>query len=235
MSNATTLEDLMKKYLSDDTPLGTPDSYDVYKHKNNLSSVKSYTDAVNSLYASSKKKLSSYGANSRKINNKGLQNSGYATYVDNLSKKSFGSGLTSLKDQYSDNEAKVRSSYASYLEKYKDKQSQVKNNVMSHLISNDVVDINTAIAYGVNAGLSHEDAEAVGQNAYNITKQKVLNKILEQTVSLGLDTDGAKMLALKMGVNEDDADGIAKEVGELLEYYRNLSDDYLEYLESRSR
>ena len=122
----------------------------------------------------------------------------------------------------------------SYLEKYHDKQSKIKDNVLSHLIDNDVVDINTAIAYGVNSGLSREDAEIVGKNAYEITKQKVLNNILTQTVSLGLDEDGAKMLALKMGLSDDDAAEIAKEVGELLKYYRNLSDDYLDFLENRS-
>jgi hypothetical protein len=106
---------------------------------------------------------------------------------------------------------------------------------MSHLIDNDIVDINTAIAYGVTAGLSKEDATLVGQSAYEVTKQKVLNKILEQTVSLGLDTEGAKMLAIKMGVSESDAEEIAKEVGEMLDYYRNLSDDYLEFLENRSK
>ena len=235
MSKATTLEDLMNKYLSKNPTLGTPDTYDVYKHKNDLSSVKSYTDAVNSLYASSKKASSSYGANNRKITNKGLQNSGYSTYIDDLAKNSFTSGLKSLNDEYAQKENKNRASYVSYLEKYRDKQNQVKDNVMSHLISNDIVDINTAIAYGVNSGLSREDAEIIGASAYEITKQKVLNKILEQTVSLGLDQDGAKMLALKMGVNDTDADKIAKEVGEMLEYYRNLSDDYLEFLENRSK
>ena len=235
MSKATTLEELMKKYLSKNPTLGTPDSYDVYKHKNDLSSVKSYTDAVNSLYASSKKNTSSYGVNNRKMSNKGLQNSGYATYVDNLAKDSFTLGLNSLNAERAKKENEARSSYASYLEKYKDKQNKVKDDVMSHLIGNDIVDINTAIAYGVTAGLSREDAEIVGQSAYEITKQKVLNKILEQTVSLGLDEEGAKMLALKMGVNDSDAEGIAKEVGELLKHYRDLSDDYLEVLENRSK
>lgn len=235
MSKATTLEELMKKYLSKNPTLGTPDTYDVYKHKNGLSTTKSYTDAVNLIYASSKKNMSSYGANNRLINNKGLQNSGYATYIDDLSENSFASELQSLKDLYSSNESKNRSAYASYLEKYRDKQTQIKDNVMSHLIDNDIVDINTAIAYGVNAGLSREDAEIVGKNAYDITKQKVLNKILEQTVSLGLDKEGAKMLALKMGISNSDADAIANEVSELLKYYRDLSADYLEFLESRSK
>lgn len=234
MSKATTLEDLMKKYLSKNPTLGTPDSYDLYKHKNGISTVKSYTDAVNSLYASSKKNSSSYGVNNRVISNKGLQNSGYADYINDLAENSFTSGLKSLNDRYSAKESKTRSSYASYLEKYHDKQSKIKDNVLSHLIDNDVVDINTAIAYGVNSGLSREDAEIVGKNAYEITKQKVLNNILTQTVSLGLDEDGAKMLALKMGLSDDDAAEIAKEVGELLKYYRNLSDDYLDFLENRS-
>ncbi len=234
MTKAATLEELVKKYLSGKTVQNEPDSYDIYKHKNGLASSKSYSDAVSSLYASSKRELSTYGANDRKISNKGLQNSGYAEYIDSLAKKSFESGESSLKASYADSEAKSRGSYASYLEKYQDKQASVKNSVMSHLINNDVVDLGTAVAYGLSAGLSHEDAVSVGQSAYEITKQRVFNNILRQTVSLGLDKDGAKALALKMGVSEEDASGFADEIDELLKYYGNISEEYLEYLEQRS-
>ena len=234
MAKLTSLEDLIKNHLDKIGTNGKPDSYDLYKHKNSLSGVKSYSDAVNSLYASSKKSMSSYGANKRYIHNKGLQNSGYASYIDDASQKTFETGLEKLKDAYAQKEGDNRASYASYLEKYSDKQMQIKNDVMSHLISNDIVDINTAIAYGMHAGLSREDAEAIGQSAYNITKQKVLNKILEQAVSLGLDKDGAKLLALKMGITESDADAIASEVGDLMNYYRDISDDYLDFLEQRA-
>ena len=125
-------------------------------------------------------------------------------------------------------------SYVSYLDKYKDKTSSVKKSVMSHLISNDVVDLNTAIAYGISAGLSKEDATLVGQTAYEVTKQKVFNTLLEQTVSLGLDAYGAKLLALKMGVSDVDANAFASEISDLLKYYGNISEDYLEFLEQRS-
>ena len=105
---------------------------------------------------------------------------------------------------------------------------------MSHLVDNDVVDINTAVAYGMSAGLSEEDALLIGRTAYEVTKQKVLNSILEQTASLGLDKDGAKLLAIKMGISDDDADELAEEVAEMLRYYQNISEDYLEFLEQRS-
>lgn len=234
MTKVTNLEELVKKYLNSGKAIGTPDSYNLYKYKNGLSGAKSYSDAVGSLYASSERSLSSFGKNNREINNKGLQNSGYSEYIDDLAERSFKSGLESLRKSYEENEAKARSSYASYLEKYKDKTSSVKKSVMSHLISNDVVDLNTAIAYGISAGLSKEDAAMVGQSAYDVTKQKVFNKILEQTVSLGLDKEGARMLALKMGVSDKDADIFADEVSKLLKYYGNISEDYLEFLEQRS-
>lgn len=234
MKKAMTLEELVKKYLDGKPTLGTPDTYDVYKHKNNLQGAKSYSDAAAKLYYSSKQGLSSYGTNNRVINNKGLQNSGYAAYIDSLSKSSLNSKLDALQSDYSDSEAKARASYQSYLDKYRDKLASTKKSVISHLISNDVVDLNTAIAYGMSAGLSKDDAALVGQSAYEVTKQKVFNKILEQTVSLGLDKEGAKMLAIKMGVSEEDATGFADEVDELLKYYANISDEYLEFLENRA-
>ena len=234
MRKTATLEELVNKYLNTDNKIESADSYDIYKHKNGLSTAKSYSDAVGSLYLDSKRSLSSYGANNRKLSNKGLQNSGYASYVDDLSEKSFKSGLESLKNSYAENEANAMTSYASYLDKYKDKTSSVKKSVMSHLISNDVVDLNTAIAYGISAGLSKEDATLVGQTAYEVTKQKIFNTLLEQTVSLGLDAYGAKLLALKMGVSDVDANAFASEISDLLKYYGNISEDYLEFLEQRS-
>ena len=105
---------------------------------------------------------------------------------------------------------------------------------MSHLVSNDVVDFDTAVAYGISAGLSKEDASLVGRSAYEVTKQKVFNKLIEHAVTLGLDKDGAKALAIKMGVSEEDASGFADEIDEMLKYYRSLSDGYLDYLKQRS-
>ena len=106
---------------------------------------------------------------------------------------------------------------------------------MNHLTDNDVTDMTTAVAYGMSAGLSKEDAEAVGSSAYEITKKKLFNKILDESVSLGLDKDGAKLLAMKYGITEADADSIAKEVSDMLSYYKSISKDYLEFLEERTK
>lgn len=234
MKKVKTLEELVKKYLDGKPTLGTPDTYDTYKHKNDLAGAKSYSDAAAKLYASSKRNSSSFGANNRKINNKGLQNSGYSAYIDSLAKSSLNSELNSLELDHLSSVTKSRQSYQSYLDKYRDKLERTKRSVMSHLVGNDVVDLDTAVAYGISAGLSKEDAALVGQSAYEVTKQKVFNKLIEQTVTLGLDKDGAKELAIRMGVSEEDASGFADEIDEMLRYYRSLSDGYLEYLEQRS-
>ena len=227
--------DLLKKYYASTNPtLGAPDTYDVYKHKNGLDTAKSYSDAVSSLFARSKKNMSSYGNNNRIINNKGLQNSGYADYIDAKAKSSFDYGKAALEDSYHRSNEDTLSSYASYLEKYQDKQNSTKSRVLSHLIDNSILDISTAIAYGINAGLSFDDAKAVGESAYQTSKNKIANDILKQSVSLGLDQAGAKRLAISMGLSSRDADEIAKEVADMLKYYNNISADYLAFLEGRS-
>ena len=63
---------------------------------------------------------------------------------------------------------------------------------------------------------------------------KVFNSILEQTVRLGLDSEGARQLAVKMGVSDEDAKSFAEEIQELLDYYGNISEEYLEFLEQRN-
>lgn len=210
------------------------DTYDEYKRKNGLLDPYGFSSAIGALYASSKRDLSSYGINNRNISNKGLQNSGYASYIDSLSKTKLDTGLNAIRDEYSNKEYDASLGYLGYLESYRDKTNTLKKSVMSHLVSNDVVDLNTAIAYGVSAGLSREEAEEIGRSAYDVTKQKVFNSILQQTVSLGLDKEGARQLAIKMGVSEADALDFANEIGELLDYYGNISDEYLEFLEQRA-
>ena len=202
--------------------------------RNGLTDLRGYANAVNSLFASSKRGLSSYGVNNREISNKGLQNSGYAAYIDDLVKTGFDTGLTKIKSDYAKKESDAALGYQSYLDKYSDKQATLKKSVMSHLINNDVVDLSTAIAYGMSAGLSAEDAESIGKSAYEVTRQKVFNTVLDQTVRLALDKEGARMLALKMGVSDADALSFAEEIEDMLSYYGSISKEYLEYLEDRS-
>lgn len=231
----TSFLDLIKKAYAEKTPTpGLADSLDVYKHKNGLDTAKSYSDAVNSLFSTSKSRLSTYGENSRQINNKGLQNSGYADYIDAKAKSSFDYGKAALEDSYRRSNEDTLSSYASYIEKYQDKQNSTKNRVLSHLIDNSILDISTAIAYGINAGLSFDDAKEIGESAYQTSKNKIANDILKQSVSLGLDQAGAKKLAINMGLSSRDADEIAKKVADMLDYYNNISSDYLAFLEERS-
>lgn len=235
MLKLSLLDVLKEQYAIQSPTLGRADSYDLFKHKNNLNQANSYSDAVSSLFADTKKGLSSYGENSRIFNNKGLQNSGYSDFVDVMSRKMFERGKDALKSSYGRTEAENLSSYASYLAKFKDKQDSTKRSVLSHLVNNDILDINTAIAYGVNAGLSFDDAKALGESAYQTTKEKIANEILKQSVSLGLDQAGAKKLAMNMGLSITDAAEIADEVAEMLKYYSSISKDYLAFLEERSK
>ena len=233
MTKPMTLEELVKKYLDGKPKLKAPVTYDLYKHQKNAKGATSYADSLGSLYASAKKNKADYGANSRIISNKGLQNSGYSAYIDSLSKEGFNSGLEKIKSDRAADEAKARASYADYLDAYANKLGRVKKSVLTHLVNGGVTDINTAIAYGMSVGLSKEDAELVGNSAYEVTKKKIFDKLLEQTVSLGLDKEGARLLAVNMGVSDDDAKAFADNIDELLKHYSSLSDDYLDYLEQR--
>lgn len=234
MTSTVKLEDLLKNRLNNQGLSNAPSTYDAYTHKKGVSTAKSYSDAMGALYAASKKNLASYGVNNRILNNKGLQNSGYKDYINDMAKNGFESGASILRQNYANDEASARESYMGYLDSYADKHASLRKSVMSHLIDNDIVDMSTAIAYGVSAGLSEDEARQISESAYEITKQKVFNTLLEQTVSLGLDSEGARMLAMKMGISESDANTFAEEISELLSYYANVSDDYLDYLEQRA-
>ena len=234
MKLETTLDKILKDAKSK-SETNAPDSYESYKRKNGIEAQNGYAAAVGALYAAMKKNLASYGVNSGKLANKGLQNSGYADYIDSLSESKFKSGLGKTRAEYISRENDAKLGYAGYLEEYRDKQAALKKSVMSYLVDNDVVSLDTAIEYGIGAGLSREDAEQIGKSAYELTKQKVFNSVLEQTVQLGLDKEGARQLAVKMGVSESDALSFAEEIGKMLEYYGTISKEYLDFLEERSK
>lgn len=230
----TTLEEFMKKYISNQRLAGSADSFDIYKHKNGINYDRTFTKAVKSLYADQKRNSASYGQNYRNISNKGLQNSGYAEYINAISSSKYNSGLDRLKDERGTALTKALGGYTSYLQRYADKQTSLKKSVTSQLINNGIVNLNDAVSYAIGQGLSEEDAIAVGNNAYSVNKRKVFNSILEQSASLGLDKDGAIMLAKKMGFTDDDAAEIGEEVSEMMKHYRDISSEYLEYLEQKS-
>ena len=125
--------------------------------------------------------------------------------------------------------------YADYLEKYEKQQNALKKSVSSHLIDKGVVNLNDAVAYGIAQGLSEADAIAIGNNVYSVNKQMVFNDILSQSATLGLDREGAVMLAKKMGVTESDAQAFGDEIDEMLKHYSSISEGYLEYLKQQSQ
>ena len=233
----TSLEEFINKYISNQKVLNKADSFDTYKRKNAINYTRDFNKGAESLYATKMKELATYGRNNRNIANIGLQNSGYSEYVNNQANSSYNSGVNKLKQIRDAAQSDALRGYTKYLEKYSNRQTALKESVSSHLISNNVVNLNDAISYGIAQGLSEDDAIAIGQNAYSITKQKAFNSILEQATSLGLDREGAVMLAKKMGFTDEDAEEAGREVGEMMSHYQNVSQgylDYLKYLEEKS-
>ena len=230
----STLEDFMKQYIANKATSQKADSFDTYKHRTGANHERSFAKTVESLYSSTSKTGSGYGQNYQNLANKGLQNSGYSEYIDAMSDRSFKEGLTTLKAERDLAELKTLGGYSDYLNRYAKEQNAIKESVSSHLISNGVVNLDDAIAYGLAQGLSEEDAIAIGKNVYSVNKQKVFNEILSQVTSLGLDKEGAIMLAKKMGVTSMDAEAFGNEVQEMLKHYSSISQGYLDYLEQLS-
>ena len=121
MKIANTLEDILKDRGGNKKTSNAPDTYEDYIRKNGLLDMRGYADAVGALYAASKKNLASYGVQSRELSAKGLQNSGYASYIDELAKSGFTSGLDKINDTYAKREQSAKAGYVSYLDKYDEK------------------------------------------------------------------------------------------------------------------
>jgi len=233
-SKLTTLEDFLSKYLKNQKSKNGADTYEEYKNKIGANYNTVYGRGMQSLYVDALKSSPSYKQNYANLENKGLQNSGYKEYLADKNANLYEAKAYSLAAARNNSASKTARGYLEYLEKYENEQTRKTKSVMTHLIENSVVDPEIALSYAIGQGLSEEDATAVVKSAYSINRQKVLNSILEQTVSLGLDRDGAVLLAKKMGITDSDAEKIGYEVEELLKYYGNVSDSYLQYLEQKS-
>ncbi len=212
----------------------TLDTYDMYKYKSGTDLDRDYYSDLSSLYAATKKKLSGYGSKSTALANNGLQSSGYSAYIDSKARSEYASKYNDLTAKRISDENKMQLGYSDYLDQAAKEKASLKKSVLSSLIDGNIIKLDDAIAYGMSAGLSKDDANEVGQTVYSITKQKVLNGLMEQVVSLGLDSTGAALLAEKMGISHSDAVKFGKEAEEMLKYYANISDAYLKYLENQA-
>lgn len=233
MSN--TLEDFIKKYLSNRSLDSEVKSYRTFKHTEGLNPLGDYARAVEQLYSSKQQGLASYGKNQRNLANKGLQNSGFADYISAKSLTDYNSGLAKAKAKMSSKETESLDSYASYLERYSRGQRSLKNSVKSHLLQSGTLNLSDAVSYGLEMGLSRENAEAAGLEAYNSNKRKVFDAVLEQAANLRLDRNGAVLLGEKMGLGYADAEELGEEIDEMLKYYGSISEGYLRYLEENSK
>ncbi len=227
------LESYLRRMLKD-TPSGA-DSLEVFKHKSGADYRTSYSDTMRSLYAGLKRNLSSQSVNNTALANKGLQNSGFSAYMKSKLRSGYKSDAIKAEGQRGEDENALINNYRSYIEKHTEKQSGIRNQVAEHLVNTGILNKADAVSYAMGAGLSESDAISVAENVYSINRKKLLDDILKQTASLGLDREGAVMLAKKMGASDEDAEMIGDEVNELLEYYASISEDYLEYLEENSK
>lgn len=229
------LEDFIKKYLNNKLIDNEPRSYSDYKMSSGIDTVGDFTKTVENLYATKKRGLASYGRNYRNLANKGLQNSGYASYISARALDNYDTGVSKASLARSKSEAELLGGYASYLEKYQSKQSSLKSKVTSHLTDTGELNLDDAIAYGIENGLNLENATAVGTATYSANKRRAFNSIIEEAASLGLDKEGAILLGKKMGLGDKDADELGEEIDELLKHYDSISEGYIKYLEENSQ
>ncbi len=229
-----TLEDYLTLRLPTEKRTDGADSYADYLHKNGTVYESNYAASMDKLYSDKLKNSATYGRTARDMTTMGLQNSGYENYIDAMAEATYAKDAERLESERTAAEYKSRTGYLDYLEKYESQRTSLKNSVISHLIKNRIVDINEATSFALESGLTEKEAEAVAAAAYSTNKQRVFNEILKQTATLGLDREGALMIASDMGASDEDAAEFADRIDELLRHYGSISADYIKYLEDKA-
>ena len=111
----STLEDFLKKYLKNQSLKNGQDSYSEYKARTGSDHDRTYSRAMEALYANAAKNSTAYSNNYKVLENKGLQNSGYEAYLTSKAADDYTRKSNELTRARNNAESKTRYGYLEYL------------------------------------------------------------------------------------------------------------------------
>ncbi len=162
----------------------------------------------------------------------GLSDSGYADYLRRRSTDSYGKRRSEIENERARRTKSTAEKYQNYLAEREQRQTSIYNSVVRSLMSQKILDPETAYKYGLAAGLESERARAASGSAYIATRNKIKTDLLEKMYANLISPEDAYHYAEKAGLPEEDMRELAKMVSDYYEERGEISQSYLDYLES---
>ena len=233
MAKTQTLEDFIRIYVNNKKNSHPAVGYAEWLGGNGIKSREIYSDALRDIVSDSAKSRPTYGKESERLAGLGLTSSGYAQYLESLTKEREASRRGGALEKYIENELSNVKGYGKYLEGLSVAEKNLYEKVEQRLYDLSTASYDWAYRYAIESGLSEEDASELAKKTSEAAAGKAINKVLDAIVNKELIERQAKQYALSLGLGETKA-------AELGEYARKMnsdlyySRDYSQYLKDKA-
>lgn len=234
MSRITTIEEFLRNYLKDAPEYGAK-TYDEYAKEVGADYEGEYARSLRDAMTKKRRSAPSYGTTGQSLVSKGLSGTGYADFLTDKAMAVYAKDVESAEGSLATGRSGLLRGYRDYLESYSNDRAALRARVQKQLIDNEVYDKNSSYLYGIDAGLSPEEATAVSGTVYSAVRGRLRRQIIDRVTALELDAEGARLYALSMGLTAEDAKSIAEEAKDYLKHYKDYADGYWDYLENQNK
>ena len=222
-----TLEDFIKKYNA--SKKKKQKTYSQYLREIGDTSEADYAEAVNEAEKEYDRARSGYGMTGELLGRKGLNGSGYASYLDANAYSELQNSKREAEKARSDTQKKNRSSYGSYLQNEESEQNRLFGDTVDSIYKYGSDNNDAAYKLAVASGLDEESARHAVDIATALSKKEeapeeiekdtlsvsTRRTLLGELISRGLSGDNALAFLIACGVEEEVAEEIAEAAGKL--------------------
>lgn len=231
---AKTLKDFIKDYLKDRSVALGAKGYAKWISEQSASPTATHAEAISKADTSYRASLSGYGRNAERLAASGLNNSGYAKYLDTLAKKDRESAVSSAVLNAEKDAANQRTAYEKYLNEIEGDRQKAYEKAVKSIQSDNIALYSTAYDKALTFGLDEESAKRAATEASNAVKTTLRQKLLAEIATKRMTSEATKAYALTIGLDEDVADELAEFAHKLNESVDSdgTSESYLNYLKN---
>ena len=231
---AKRLEDFIKDYLKDKSAELGVKGYAKWLSERGSSTGIRRAEAITRADTSYHTSLSGYGKNAERLATAGLNNSGYAKYINTLTEGARKEALASADLSAGKSMAKDMKAYEDYLNQAEDDRLKAYENAVKSIKSDSITSYSQAYDKAVELGLDEESAKRAAKEASDSVKSSLRQKLLTEIATKRLTSEATRAYALTIGLDESIANELAEYAHRLNESVDSdgMSETYLDYLKN---
>ena len=231
---AKTLEDFIRDYLKDRSVALGAKGYAKWISERGAAPTVERAEALTKADSAYRTSLSGYGKQAESLAGVGLQNSGYAKYLDTVAKKSRDGATRTAALNAGKSAAREMTAYEEYLDGIENERQKAYEKAVRSIQSDSLAAYGEAYERALTFGLDEESAKRAATEASGAVKSTLRQKLLSEIATKRLTSEATRAYALTVGLDEDVADELAEYAHRLNESVDSdgMSETYLNYLKN---